>query len=80
MTRLRVGKNKTESPFFLRERHSYREVHTNTLTGESFVLRANSTFHEIKATQVEGIGVRVDRLEVGQPFVVEDSSGRVVAP
>ena len=37
----------------------FREVHTNTLTGESFVLTANSSFHEIKATQVEGSTVRV---------------------
>jgi poly(3-hydroxybutyrate) depolymerase len=73
-----VGKNKSQSAFFLRERHSYEETHTNTVTHESFVMRAHSTFHEIKATQVEGSVYEFTQLEVGQPFVVEDSSGRVV--
>src|SRR4051794_18688932 len=51
---LRVGKNKSDTTFFLRERHNIHEVQTNTLTGESFVLSANSSFHEIKATRVDG--------------------------
>jgi predicted esterase len=75
---LRVGKNRDESAFFLRERHSFREVHTNTLTGESFVARGQSSFREVKATQVEGTVYEFTQLEVGQPFVIEDSSGRVV--
>ena len=75
---LRVGKNKSDTAFFLRERHNVREVHTNTLTGESFVLTANSSFHEIKATQVEGSVYEFTQLESGQPFVITDSSGRVV--
>jgi predicted esterase len=78
MSQLRVGKNKAESAFFYNEKHSYHEVHTNTLTGESFVQRANSTFHEVKATQVEGTVYEFTQLEAGQPFVIEDSSGRVV--
>ena len=77
---LRTGKNKTESFFFLRERHSFHETHTNTVNDESFVVRSdNSTIHEIKATQVEGSVYEVTQLEVGQPFVVEDSEGNVVA-
>jgi hypothetical protein len=51
---LRVGKNRSESAFFLRESHVGREVHTNTLTGEWFVVRWNYSFHEVRATQVEG--------------------------
>jgi len=75
---LRVGKGKSESTFFLRERHNQREVHTNTLTGESFVFSANSSFHEIKATQVEGSIYEFTQLETGQPFVITDSAGNVV--
>jgi predicted esterase len=75
----RVGKNKDQSAFLYRERHSSYEVQTNTLTGKWFVVRSNSTFHEIKATQVEGNLYEFTQLEVGQPFVVENSSGRVVA-
>src|SRR6187431_1719548 len=77
---LRTGKNKTESFFFLRERHSFHETHTNTVNDESFVVRSdNSTIHEVKATQVEGSVYEVTQLEVGQPFVVEDSDGNLVA-
>jgi predicted esterase len=75
---LRVGKNRDASVFFLRESHEGREVHTNTLTGEWFVVRWNSRYQEVKATQVEGTIYEVTQKDAGQPFVVEDSSGRVV--
>jgi predicted esterase len=75
----RVGKNRDQSAFFLRQSFSFRDVYTNTLTGEWFVVRGQSSFHEIKATQVEGSVYEVTQVESGQPFVVEDSSGRVVA-
>src|SRR5688572_32734206 len=78
MSHLRVGKNKAESAFLFNEKHSYREVHTNTLNNQTFVQRANSTFHEVKATQVEGTIYEFTQLEAGQPFVIEDSSGNVV--
>ena len=75
---LRVGKNGDASAFFLHESVSFREVHTNTATGEWFVVRGHSTFREVKATQVEGSVYEFTQVESGQPFVVEDSSGRVV--
>lgn len=75
---IRVGKNRDASAFFLRQSVSFREVHTNAMTGEWFVLRGHSTFREVKATQVEGSVYEFTQVESGQPFVVEDSSGRVV--
>jgi dienelactone hydrolase len=74
----RVGKNKAETAFFLHESGSWREVHTNSLTGEWFVVRGSYNFREVKATQVEGTVYEFTQVESGQPYVVEDSSGRVV--
>ena len=77
ISHLRVGKNKAQSAFFEREalvpRSPYEHAHRR-IVGP----RANSTFHEVKATQVEGTVYEFTQLEAGQPFVVEDSSGRVV--
>jgi predicted esterase len=75
---IRVGKHGKETAFFLRQTSSFREVHTNTLTGEWFVVRGHSTFREVKATRVEGNVFEFTQVESGQPFVVEDSSGHVV--
>ena len=55
-----------------------REVHTNVDTGKWFVLRGHSVYHEIRGTQVDGNIYQFTSIEAGQPFVIEDSSGRVV--
>jgi len=59
-------------------RQSFREVHTNTETGNWFVVRGNALYHEIRGTQVEGNIYEFTSIEAGQPFVIEDSSGHVV--
>jgi poly(3-hydroxybutyrate) depolymerase len=74
----RVGKNRADTVFFLREQLDVREVHTNVLTGEWFVIEVHRSFRDVKATPVEGSVYEVTAHEVGQPFVVEDSTGRVV--
>lgn len=76
--RLRQGKGKTASVFFLQVTASYREVHTNTDTGEWFVVRAHRVFNEVKATRVQGTIFKFVAIEAGQPFVVENSSGEIV--
>lgn len=76
--RIRQGKGKTASAFFLQVTASYREVHTNTDTGEWFVVRAHRVFNEVKATRVEGTIFKFVAIEAGQPFVVENSAGKVV--
>lgn len=76
--RIRQGTGKNASAFFLRTTFSYREIHTNTDTGEWFVIRAHAVFNEVKATRVAGTIFKFVRIEAGQPFVVENSAGQVV--
>lgn len=55
-----------------------RTVLTNVENGEWFVIREKSTLREVKATHVED-DVYLFRMQIaGQPFVVEDSDGKVV--
>lgn len=51
---LREGKNRDDMAFFIRDRSSFREVHTNTDTGEWLVMRGDSTFVETRATALGG--------------------------
>ena len=76
--RIRQGKGKAASFFFFRGTGSFREVHTNTETGESFVVRGQRVFNEVRARRVEGTIFKVTAIEAGQPFVVENSAGEVV--
>ena len=76
--RLRQGKGKTASAFFLRDRFTYREVVTNLETGGWFVLRGSGVFNEVKARRVSGTVFEFTAVEAGQPFVIEDSTGTVV--
>jgi hypothetical protein len=76
--RIRQGKGKAASFFFFRGTGSFREVHTNTETGESFVVRGQRVFNEVRARRVEGTIFKVTAVEAGQPFVVENSAGEVV--
>ncbi|MDQ3866207.1 MAG: hypothetical protein M3304_05185 [Actinomycetota bacterium] len=76
--RVRTGKGKTASAFFQRVTVRYREVHTNTVTGEWFLVRGHRVFNEVKARRVEGNVFRFTAVEAGQPFVVENSAGEVV--
>ena len=75
---IRRGKGKTASAFFAHVRYSFRETHTNTETGEWFVVRGHALFNEVKARRVSGTIFRFTAIEAGQPFVIEDSAGRVV--
>ncbi len=75
---IRRGKGKTASAFFAHVTVSFRETHTNTETGEWFVVRGHNVFNEVKARRVEGDIFKFVAIEAGQPFVIEDSAGRVV--
>ncbi len=65
--------------FFWHERYSFREVWTNPDTGAWFVIRGTSVGVDLTATPVEDNVYEYTQVEAGQPFVVEDSTGRVVA-
>jgi hypothetical protein len=76
---IREGENKDEGAFPVLNRITYSETWTNLETGEWFVIRGNVTFNEVGATRVEGSIFEFRFVEAGQPFVVEDSGGNVVA-
>ena len=78
MYRIRAGTGKTASAFFILDRFTYRDVVTNLETGEWFVLRGSGVFNEVKAKRVSGTVFEFTAVEAGQPFVIEDSAGRVV--
>ena len=74
---LRVDKG--GQAFLARDTFSYRDVYTNRDTGEWFVIRGHATFHEVEGTLVEGTIYEFQSIEAGQPFVLEDAAGNVVA-
>jgi hypothetical protein len=76
--RVRQGKGKTATAFFHRVTVSFREIHTNTDTGDWFLIRGHEVFNEVKARRVEGTIFRFTAIEAGQPFIVENSDGEVV--
>lgn len=78
LVRLREGKRDDDSFFFGFERVTFSETHTNTDTGEWFLLRANFMFKELRAKRLEGNVFELTGLFAGQTFVVEDSLGDVV--
>ena len=76
--RVRAGKGKDASAFFLHDNYSYSETHTNTATGEFVTITGNAVYNEVKATRVSGNVFEFSTRESGQPFRVYDSSGRLV--
>ena len=75
----RVGKNTDASIHFYREIVSVREVHTNPANGKWFVVSGHDTFREVNATHVDGNIYEITQVLAGQPTVITDSSGQVVA-
>ena len=53
-SRLREGKNRSDSVFFSLDRIAFREVHTNPENGKWFSVRDHSLFNEVRARRVEG--------------------------
>jgi hypothetical protein len=52
--RIRAGKGKTDSAFFVNDNFSYTETHTNPDTGAFLTTKGNAVFNEIRATRLEG--------------------------
>ena len=77
VARLRVEKG--GQAFLSSDNYSFRDVLTNADTGKWFVIRGNGIYHETTATLVSGNVYEFVAIESGQPFVMEDSSGNVVA-
>jgi hypothetical protein len=64
--------------FFAHDNYSFRSVQTNVANGKWLVIRGKGLFKEMTATNVEGNVWEFTAMDVGQPFVLEDSSGNVV--
>ena len=76
---IREGMNEDEGAFPVLDRFRFSETWTNLETGEWFVIRGKSIFNEVEATRVDGSIFEFRAIQSGQPFVVEDSDGSVVA-
>ena len=76
--RIRAGKGKDATAFFLNDNFSYEETHTNAATGEFVTITGNGVFNEVKATRVSGNVFEFTAVEAGQPFRVFDSDGDLV--
>ena len=75
---LRTGTGPDEGAFFLHNRYSYVETHTNAETGNSLTIEMRGLFHELKATRVSGSVFEFTAIEAGQPFSLYDSDGDLV--
>ena len=76
--RIRAGKGKTATAFYLHDNYSFVETQTNPETGAFVTITANAVFNEIKARRVEGNVFEFEAVEAGQ-FRLYDSDGRLVA-
>lgn len=76
---IREGTGEDDGAFPVINRFGLSETHTNVETGEWFTITAKATFVEISATRVDGPIFEFEFVEAGQPFVVRDSDGNLVA-
>jgi len=77
--RIRAGKGKQATAFFVNDNYSYRETHTNAETGRSVTIVGNAVFNEIKAKPLGGNLFEFTAVEAGRPFTLYDAAGNVVA-
>jgi hypothetical protein len=77
--RLREGKGDLSGAFFSLDRVSFREIHSNPLTGAWFSVSGHFADNEITATRVDGSLFEFRIIKAGQPAVIEDAAGNLVA-
>ena len=77
--RVRAGKGARDTAFFVNDNYAYTETHTNPATGAFLTIKGNAVFNEIKATRIEGNIFEFEAVEAGQPFVLYNSDGNLVA-
>jgi hypothetical protein len=77
--RLREGKGDDASAFFSLDRMSFREIHSNPLTGAWFSVSGHFASNEITARRVDGSLFEFRIIKAGQPAVIEDAAGNLVA-
>ena len=77
--RLREGKGDDAGAFFSLERMSFREIHTNPETGAWFSVSGHFASNEITASRVDGSLFEFRTIKAGQPSVIEDAAGNLIA-
>ena len=74
------GSPKDPTTFFDHELFSFREVWTNTATGAWFVIRGPvAQRRPRRQAHSRETSTSTSPMQAGQPFVIEDSTGRVIA-
>jgi hypothetical protein len=76
---LRVGTGDMATAFFLHDNYEFSETWTNRATGTWLTLSGNGLFQETRATHIEGTLFSFRSINAGQPFVVHDENGALVA-
>jgi hypothetical protein len=64
--------------YLAHDNYTFRDVLTNTENGEWFVIRGRGLFKEMTGVHVKDDIWEFTAQDVGQPFVIEDSDGKVV--
>jgi hypothetical protein len=77
--RLREGTGDDATAFFSLDRISFREIHTNTLTGDWFSVSGHFAENEVSATRVQGSLFEFRSIKAGPVAVIEDSDGNLVS-
>ena len=77
--RLREGRGDDATAFFSLDRLSFREIHTNTQTGEWFSVSGHFANNEVGATRVEGSLFEFRIIKAGLVAVIRDSDGNLVS-
>ena len=74
---LKDGRGGDPTPYVLNN-YDASTVYTNSDTGAWFTITANGLYKDVRLTQVDGTIYRLDVMEVGRPFRVQDSDGNQV--
>lgn len=77
--RLREGTGDDATAFFSLDRISFREVHTNALTGEWFSVSGHFANNDVSATRIEGSLFEFRTIKAGPVAVIQDSEGNLVS-
>ncbi len=75
----RVGKGDDASAYFGHEDFWFREVHVRRDGGSTLVISGHGLFQETRAIRVDGSVFEIRSVHAGQPLVITDGDGRVVA-
>jgi len=76
--RVRTGTGPDAGAFFLHNRYSFTETHTNPETGEFLTVEMQGLYNEVKATRISGSVFEFAAVDAGQPFSLYDSDGNLV--